>query len=78
MGNPIVLEKRGMGTMYALELRNEAVILDHVRVHHGSASHEPWQHAALIEVRERVPALRVDRPEHAPSMEEHVPGRIAE
>jgi hypothetical protein len=78
VGNPIVLEERGMRTMRALELGNQPALLNHVRVHHGSRLHEPWQHAAFTEVLERVPAFRVDRPEHAPSMEEHVSRRIAE
>ena len=67
-----------MGTMRALELRQEKAVLHKPRVYHGPTTHEAWQHTALVELLEGVPALRVDRPEHASSIEEHVARRIAE
>jgi hypothetical protein len=67
-----------MMTMRALELGDETAILDHPRVHDGAAAHQAREHTALGEMLERGSTLRVDGPEHAALVEEHVTRGIAE
>jgi len=78
VGEPIVLEEGRVSTMSTLELGEHRPILDETGLDHCPAAHQPWKHAALGEVHERVSAFRVDRPEYASSVNEHVTGRIAE
>jgi hypothetical protein len=62
----------------SLELGYERTILDKTRVDHGPITHEARKHAALDEVLQGVPALRVDRAEHATFVEEDITGWVAE